>query len=317
MASARTRLFGKLLGVVLLLAVLTLAGCGGGGSGTGGGTNAKPGTGVKVVVASKKDADGQLLAEMYALLLQNQGYTVDLRLALGDNTVVDSAIKSGQIDIYPEFTGTALSNNKLPTTQDPQAAYQEVKTYYEQNLHITWLDAAFGLNDSYGICTSQANAQKFNLKTLDDLAKVSGQLTLAGQQDFTDPTTGVLPPAAKVYGLTFKNTVNITEQLSFDAVKNGNADVNECYTTDPAIVTDSFVLLTDDKNAFPNYNPAPLVRDAVLSKSSAIATTLNPLAAKLTTASQTALIKEVSVDGKNIKEVAQQFLQQQGLLPSS
>lgn len=316
MASARTRLFGKLLGVVLLLAVLTLAGCGGGGSGTGGGTNAKPGTGVKVVVASKKDADGQLLAEMYALLLQNQGYTVDLRLALGDNTVVDSAIKSGQIDIYPEFTGTALSNYKLPTTQDPQAAYQEVKTYYEQNLHITWLDAAFGLNDSYGICTSQANAQRLNIKTLDDLAKVSGQLTLAGQQDFTDPTTGVLPPAAKVYGLTFKNTVNISEQLGFDAVKNGNADVNECYTTDPAIVTDNFVLLTDDKNAFPNYNPAPLVRDAVLSKSSAIATTLNPLAAKLTTASQTALIKEVSVDGKSVKEVAQQFLQQQGLLPS-
>jgi osmoprotectant transport system substrate-binding protein len=313
MASARTRLFGKLLGVVLLLTVLTLAGCGGGGSG---GASGGPGKGIKVVVASKKDADGQLLAEMYALLLQNQGYNVTLRLGLGDNKVVDAAIKSGQIDIYPEFTGTALSNYGLPTTQDPQTAYTEVKNYYEQQLHITWLNAAFGLNDSYGICTSKANAQKYNLMTLDDLAKVSNKLTLAGQQDFTDPTTGVLPPAAKAYGLTFKKTVNISEQLSFDAVKNGNADLNECYTTDPAIVTDDFVLLTDDKNAFPSYNPAPLVRDAVLSQSSAIATTLNPLAAKLTTASQTALIKQVSVDGKPVKEVAQQFLQQQGMLPS-
>ncbi|HLZ20905.1 MAG TPA: glycine betaine ABC transporter substrate-binding protein [Ktedonobacterales bacterium] len=316
MASARTGLFGKLLGVVLLLTVLTLAGCGGGGSGTGGSNNAKPGDGIKVVVASKKDADGQILAEMYYLLLQNQGYNVTLRLGLGDNKVVDAAIKSNQIDIYPEFTGTALGNYALATTQNPQTAYSEVKTYYEQQFHITWLDAAYGLNDSYGICTSQANAQKYNLKTLDDLAKVSSQFTLAGQQDFTDPTTGVLPPVAKSYGLAFKKTVNISEQLSFDAVKNGNADVNECYTTDPAIITDNFVLLTDDKTVFPNYNPAPIVRDALLTQSPAIATTLNPLAAKLTTASQTALIKAVSVDGKSIKEVAQTFLQQQGLLPS-
>lgn len=312
MASLRTSTFGKLLGVVLLLVVLTLAGCGGGGSGNTGG----PGKGIKVVVASKKDADGQLLAQMYALLLQNQGYDVTLRLGLGDNKVVDAAIKSNQIDIYPEFTGTALGTYGLPTTQDPQTAYTEAKNYYEQQFHITWLEAAFNLNDSYGICTSQAVAQKYSLKSLDDLAKVSNQLTLGGQQDFTDPTTGVLPPAAKVYGLTFKKTVNISEQLSFDAVKNGNVDVNECYTTDPAIVTDNFVLLTDDKNAFPAYNPAPIVRDAVLNQSSAIATTLNPLAGKLTTASQTALIKQVSVDGTPIKEVAQKYLQQQGLLPS-
>lgn len=297
----------------MLLLVLTLAGCGGGGSG---GTSGGPGKGVKVVVASKADADGELLAQMYALLLQNQDYTVTLRLGLGDNKAVDAAIKSAQIDIYPEFTGTALGNYGLPTTTDAQTAYQEVKTYYEQQFHITWLDAAYGLNDSYGICTSQANAQKYSLKTLDDLAKVSSQLVLAGQQDFTDPTTGVLPPVAKAYGLSFKNTVSIKEQLGFDAVKNGNADVNECYTTDPSIIADNFVLLTDTKNAFPNYNPAPVVRDALLNQSPAIATTLNPLAAKLTTASQTALIKDIK-DGKNIKEVAQQYLQQQGLLPNS
>lgn len=311
----RIPVFGKLLGVVLMLVVLTLAGCGGGGSGSNGGSSSKPGSGVNVIVGSKKDADGQLEAEMYVLLLQNQGYSVTPKLALGDNKVLNSAIKSGDVDIYPEFTGTAISYYGLPQTQDPQQAYQEAKTYFAQNVGATWLDAAFNLNDSYGICTSQAVATKYNLKTLDDLAKVSSQLTLGAQQDFTDPTNGVLPPVAKAYSLSFKNIVNITEQLSFAAVTGGQIDVNECYTTDPAIVTNNFVLLTDNKNAFPDYNPAPVVRTALLTKSPAIGTTLNPLAQKLTTANITALIKQVSVDHMPIQEVAQTFLKQQGLLP--
>lgn len=318
MISGHTRLVRRLVTAFLILTTLILAACGtssntGSGSGTPGGLSSSTGKGVSVVVGSKKDADGQLLAQMYALLLQKYGYKVDLRLGLGDNKVLDSAIKSGQVDIYPEFTGTALGNYGLPTTSNAQAAFQEVKTYYETSFHITWLDAAYGLNDSYGICTSQANASKYNLKTLDDLAAVSSKLTLAGQQDFTDPKTGVLPPVATIYGLHFKNTQNISEQLSFDAVKGGSADVNECYTTDPTIVTDNFVLLTDTKDAFPNYNPAPVVRDSVLTKSPSIATILNALAPKLTTAAQTELIKEVS-SGTNKVEVATNFLKSQGLL---
>ena len=320
MSSGHTRLVRRLITAFLILTTLVLAACGtsstagtGSGTGTASGLNSNTGKGVSVVVASKKDADGQLLAQMYALLLQKYGYKVDLKLGLGDNTVLDSAIKSGAVDIYPEFTGTALGNYALPTTTNAQTAYQEVKTYYESHFQITWLDAAYGLNDSYGICTSQANAAKYNLKSLDDLAGVASKLTLAGQQDFTDPKTGVLPPVAAIYGLHFKNTQNISEQLSFDAVKGGSADVNECYTTDPTIVTDNFVLLTDTKDAFPNYNPAPVVRDSVLTKSPAIATILNALATKLTTNAQTGLIKQVS-SGTNKVEVATNFLRSQGLL---
>lgn len=308
MTSEHTRLVRRLATAALLMMTLILAAC---GTSSTAGNGA--GKGIKVVVASKKDGDGQLLAQMYALLLQHNGYTVDLRLGLGDNKVLDAAIKSGQVDIYPEFTGTALGNYGLQATTNPQTAYQEAKTYYENTFHITWLDAAYGLNDSYGICTSQANATKYNLKSLADLAAISNKLTLAGQQDFTDPKTGVLPPVAAAYSLHFKNTTNISEQLSFDAVKGGNADVNECYTTDPAIVTDNFVLLADPMNAFPAYNPAPIVRDSVLSKSPQIATILNALAPKLTTAAQTELIKEVGA-GQTKVEVATNFLKQQGLL---
>lgn len=311
MQIGRIPAFVKLLGVVLMLSVLTLAGCGGGGSGS---TSGKPGSGITLTVGSKKDPDGQLLGQMYALLLEKQGFKINLKLGLGDNKVLDSAIKSKQVDIYPDFNGTALGNYGLPVTADPQKAYQEAHDYYEQNFKITWLAPALQLNDSYGICTSQTVASKHSLTSLDDLAKVANQLTLAGQNDFTDPKTGVFPPVAKVYGITFKKTVTVDEALGFAAVTSGQVDVNECYTTDPHIVTNNFILLQDSKNAFPAYNPSPLVRDEVLTKSPIITDTLNALATHLTTDKITKLIKEVTLDGKSVKAVATEFLTSEGLL---
>jgi osmoprotectant transport system permease protein len=129
------------------------------------------GAGIKLTIGSKNDPDGQLLAEMYSLLLANQGFDVTTKLALGQTPVLSKAIQSGQIDIYPEFTGTGLSIGSLPNTTDPQTAYNEVKSYYEQQFHITWLAAAFNLNDSYGYCTSKANASKYHLTSIGDLAK--------------------------------------------------------------------------------------------------------------------------------------------------
>jgi glycine betaine/choline ABC-type transport system substrate-binding protein len=131
------------------------------------------GAGISLTIGSKNDPDGQLLAEMYSLLLANQGFNVTTKLALGQTPVLSAAIKSGTIDMYPEFTGTGLSIGNLPNTTDPQTAYNEVKTYYEQQLHITWLDAAFNLNDSYGYCTSKANASKYHLQNIGDLAKLT------------------------------------------------------------------------------------------------------------------------------------------------
>jgi osmoprotectant transport system substrate-binding protein len=293
-----------LLGVVVLMSILTMAGCGGGGSGSG------VGSGVTVKVGSKKDADGRLLGEMYALLLEKAGYTVQRNLGAGDTPFMQNAIANGTIDLYPEFTGTAMSSYKLPPTQDAQAAYNEVKDYYSKNLKLTWLDAAFNLNDSYAICTSQANATKFNLKSNADLTAQNGNLKIASQSDGVDAAVN---PVKSAYNVNFKEVVTLDEQLSFAAVNKGDVDLMVCYTTDPGIVTNNFVVLTDPKGVFPNYNPAPVVRDDLLSKSSAVKDTLNPLASKLTTTDQVALIKQVS-DGKTVHEVAQQYLKDKGLL---
>lgn len=297
------------IALLVLALALPLAACGTSGSGSGG---SKPGSGVTVVVGSKLDPDGQLLGEMYILLLQNQGFTVTPKLALGQTPVLFNAIKSGAIDIYPEFTGTAATNLNLPPSQDAQKVYSDVKSAYESQYQITWLDAAYGLNDSYAICTSQATSQKDSLTTLDQLTTMGSNLTIASPQD---GISAAVDPVQTGYGFKFKTVTQISEPLGFDAVKQGSADVNVCYTTDPAIVVNNFVVLKDSKNVFPIYNPAPLVRDSVLQKSPSISTTLNALAPKLTTSAQVALIKQVAVDHKSVKEVAQTWLQQQGLLP--
>lgn len=291
----------------LLLALVAIAGCG-----TTTSTAGKPGDGVTVIVGSKNDADSQLLGSMYALLLENQGFTVTQKIPLGQTPVLDAAIKSGQIDIYPEFTGTSLTVYNLPQTSNPQQAYQSVSTYYENTFKLTWLDAAYGLNDSYGICTSQANATKYHLTSLDDLVAQSGKLVLATQDD---GVAAAEQPVEKGYNITFKSVVKISEQLSFGAVTKGDADLNVCYTTDPNIVTNNFVVLKDTKNVFPVYNPAPVVRDSVLAKSPAIKTTLNALASKLTTDEIVKLIKLVSIDHQKPLAVAKTWLQSQGLLP--
>jgi osmoprotectant transport system substrate-binding protein len=289
---------------------LLLAACGSSSNSAG------PGAGVKVTVGSKKDVEAQLLGRMYALLLQNKGYVVSTKLGLGDTEILTNAIKSGAVDIYPEFTGTALGTLKLQPAHDAQKDYQNVKQAYEQQFQITWLDAAYGLNDSYALCTSQANATKYNLKTLEDLAAVAPQLQITAQQDAFDNAL-VVPSLNTTYNLHFKKQVVLQESASFDAVTSGAADVNICYTTDPAITQKNFVILTDTKNAFPFYNPAPIVRDQLYNKSKAIGDALNPLSAKLTTAEIITLIGKVDPNSTetSVTKVATDYLKQQGLLP--
>lgn len=275
------------------------------------GPNATPAD-VSLTIGSKLDVDGQLNAEMYALLLENKGYHVSTKLALGQTPVLDKAIKSGAIDIYPEFTGTALSLLKLPPTQNAQQAYQEVKQAYQKQFQITWLDPAYQLNDSYAICTSKAVAQKYHLTTLDDLKPVASKLSIAAQQDGIE---AAVDPVEKAYGLKFDKTVQISEQLSFAAVDKGDVDLNVCYTTDPNIIVKNFVILKDTKGVFPIYNPAPIIRDSLLQKAPEIANVLNALQPHLTNEAILGLIKQVSVDHKPVQDVAKAFLQQIGMLP--
>ncbi len=310
----------KTLTVLALLSLVLLAACGNGPSSTGGGSsNSNGGTSKKVTIGSKLDPEAQLLGEMYVLLLTKAGYTVTPKLALGQTPVLDAAIKSGAIDIYPEFTATGLNIIKASSSYDPQKDYDTVKSAYDSQFKITWLDYS-PLNDGYGLCTSQAQSSKLGLKTISDLAPKVKDLTLATQSDGVTFIDG-LKTKYNFTTTSFKSVKKVDYSIGFSAIKSGDAAVTECYTTDGSVKTGGNIFLEDDKKGFPEFHPAPLVRNSVLQANPDIATTLNKLAPKLTTdvsiqlQGQVADLKKGGTSvSQGVKQVAQKFLQDQGLL---
>ena len=281
---------------------------------------ASPSKGV-ITVGGKLDVEAQLLTEMYAQLLQNGGYTVNEKLALGNSIIVHKAITSGVIDLYPEFTATGLNTLGIRSSYDPQKDYQAVKSGYEQKFQVTWLDMA-PLNDGYGICTTKALSQSLGVTTISQLAPQAARLVLASPSDGIDFMDGL----KSVYGIdtgSFKSLQKVDYSIGFASVSSGSAQMCVGYTTDGSIAAQGFLFLTDDKTGFPQFHPAPIVRMSVLAKYPDIPKILNPLAPRLTTETSIQLQDEVSklkAGGTSVteavKQVARQFLQGAGLLPS-
>ncbi len=322
MALLSRSLRAKSLVLFVVISMLVLAACGGTtsspGATSGPSATSAPST-VPITVGSKLDPEAQLLGEMYVLLLQKAGFTVNPKLALGMTPTVFAALKGGAIDLYPEFTATGLNILGVKSSFNPTQDYQTVKTDFEQQYHITWLDEA-PLNDGYALCTSQAESQKLGATTLSQLAPKVPQLTLATQSDgvtFFDDLKAT-------YGFTtssFKAVKKVDYAIGFAAVKSGDANVTECYTTDGSVTTQSFIFLQDDKHGFPEFHPAPIVRDSVLQSDPGIAAALNPLAPVLTTDVSIMLQQQVAMKkasgesvSQAVKEVATAFLMSKGLL---
>jgi osmoprotectant transport system substrate-binding protein len=265
-----------------------------------------------LIVGGKKEAEAELLTAMYTLLLRKGGFNVIEKPDMGGNDVVFQAITQGKIDLYPEFTTTGLGRLHLSPSHNAQQDYQNVKQGYKNRYHIIWLDPA-PLNDTYGICTSKSIASIHNITNISQLSGIAPQLTIAIPPDGL-ADKNALPSVESVYSFHFNaiNTFSI-EGDTFQAVIKGQAQINMCYTTDPSIAVDNFVLLNDDKRAFPFYNPAPIVRADVLSKAPQIATILNPLAPRLTTDVSVMLQRQVAA-GFPVADVAELWLKSQGLL---
>ena len=315
----RRSLGAKFLLLFALIPMLILSACGGSSGSSSNSSGTTTPTKVPITVGSKLDPEAQLLGEMYVLLLQKAGYTVNSKLALGQTPTVFAALKSGAIDLYPEFTGTGLNILGVKSAYNPDQDYQTVKNGFEQQYHITWLNQA-PLNDGYALCTSQAESQKLGITSLSTLAPKVPQLTLATQSD------GVtfFDNLESIYGFktaSFKSVKKVDYSIGFAAVKNGQADVTECYTTDGSVTTQGFIFLNDDKHGFTEFHPAPIVRDSILQSDPGITAALNPLAPFLTTDVSIALQQQVATKkasgtsvSEAVKEVATSFLQSKGLL---
>ena len=294
--------------ILVMVAVFVASACGGASSGP------KP----SVKVGSANFYEQGILAEAYAQILEANGYTVERKFNLGNRAIVLPALESGQIDLDAEYLATLLSfvDKTAKASTDPKETARLLQIALGPK-KLTALDYA-AATDQNGWAVTKETAAKFNLKKVSDLAPVSSQLVLGGPPECTSPERLFCIIGLKnTYGITFKEfkPLDAGGPLTVAALEGKQIDVGLLFTSDPGIVAKGFVLLDDDKHLQLSDNIVPVVRDELLAKDDGtIKKLLNSISAKLSQDELNGMNKLVSVDKKDPKDVARDWLKKQGLV---
>lgn len=278
-----------------------------------------------VVVSSKIDTEGNLLGNVIAQVLTAHGVSVTNKVALGATPIVRKAITSGEIDIYPEYTGNAaFFFNKAddPLWKDAAKGYAEAKKLdYDAN-KIVWLTPA-PANNTWAIALLQSVADGNKLKSLSDFGKwVSGggKVKLAGSAEFVN-SAAALPAFQAAYAFTLKpdqllvlSGGDTSATIKAAAEQTDGVNAAMVYGTDGAIGAAGLVVLDDDKGVQPVYAPAPIIREAVLKANPGIEAALKPVFASFDLKTLQTLNGRIQVNGEAAKEVAASYLKSKGFV---
>jgi len=309
-------------GVAIAALALSLAACGSSGGGSGGdkGTGStntdQPGKGKPAVTMGTKDfAEEFLLGELYAQALRAKGFTVNMKKDIGASEVVDKALTSKKIDMYPEYTGVVYSGKSLANLGDhPKSAkitYDGAKKWEESRGYTMLQPTPF--QDADGLAVSKAYAKKYDLKTIGDMKKV-GSFTYGGPPENGTRYQGVLG-LKQAYGLNQLKFKPLKTGAQYQALNEGQVDSIAVFTTDGQLATGKYAVLTDTKGIFGYQNVAPVVRQSLLKQEGpAFASTLNAVSKLLTLKAIIAMNKSVQIDQKDPAVVAKAFLQANDLV---
>ncbi|MXP63304.1 ABC transporter substrate-binding protein [Roseomonas sp. M0104] len=278
-----------------------------------------------VVVSSKLDTEGALLGEMMAQLLEAKGVKVERRLQLGPTRIVRQALLSGEIDMYPEYTGNGAFFFQMeddPAWHDPAKAADKVRALDLERNKLVWLQPA-SANNTWAIAVRRDLAEKGKLKSLADLASYlqkGGDFKLAASAEFVE-SPAALPAFQKAYGFTLPperllvlagGDTAVTMRAAAERLNGVNAAM--VYGTDGAISALDLVVLEDPKGAQVVYQPAPVLRKAVADRLPQIDEWMRPLFASLTLEALQKLNARIVVEGQPARQVAEAHLRGLGLL---
>jgi osmoprotectant transport system substrate-binding protein len=275
---------------------------------------------ITIKVGSKLIAEDQMLAEMYALLLENAGLRVERRFRVGPTEVIHPALVAGDVDLYPEYTGTALLDVlKLPAQADPLAVFNTVANEYARRFNVTWLAPA-NINNTQAIAMTKARAAELRIVTMSDFARVAANLApqgtplvLAGPPEFETRNDGLVGFRA-VYGETPLTFVPVASGERYEQLTAGQADAVVAFGTDGEVNGFDLATLIDDKQWLPPYQVAPVVRQQILDRAPAIRDALNPLATRLSDDVLRNLNFRMTVEGEPAADLAREFLVREGLI---
>jgi osmoprotectant transport system substrate-binding protein len=293
-----------------LLAALALAVSGCGGDDDGGGGAASDRT---VTIGSKNFTEAIVLGELYKQALEAKDYTVALKSSVGSTEIIDKALRSGQIDMYPEYTGTMLT--VVFAEDEPQesaeSTYDRAKELYEQDGFTLFEMTPF--SDSDALAVTKETADREGLSEIGDLTKLDG-FKLGGQPEFETRLQG-LPGVKKAYGIESVTFTPFAGISPYEALDQGTVDVAAIFSTDPPLASGKYVVLEDTEANFGFQNVAPVVNEELADELGGdFQDTIDAVSEKLTDEAIIAMNSAVAIDKRPAAEVAREFLQANDLL---
>jgi osmoprotectant transport system permease protein len=265
-----------------------------------------------VVVASKPFGESYVLAEMFAQLLEARGVPVDRRPGLGATEIAFRALRSGAIDVYPEYTGTGLlAILGEPPLRDPHEVFDRVSREFHRRWQVRWLPP-LGFENTYAIAVRRETAKRHRLETLSDLARVGPTLRAGLTADFIGRPDG-LPGLARAYGLRFAEVRALLPAVKYQALAAGEVDVIDGYSTDGLIARYDLVVLEDNRRFFPPYQAAALVSGPLSERRPEAVAALTELSGRLDVATMRGLNRRLEVEGEPVERVAAGALADLGL----
>ena len=296
-----------------------------------------------VKIGSKDFAEQFILAEIYGALLDNAGISVDLgNINLGGTGIAHEALINGEIDMYPEYPGTAFETILGLSLADAKAAvggsgatpvsdataaaspaagstldqyiFDAVSQGYLEQFNVVLL-AESAFNDTQALAVTRAFSEENGITTISQLAAVAAEYTIVGPSDFETRPDGLVG-LQEVYGAGFADieTLGVQPGLRYQALEDGDAEIVLAFSTEGQIPAMDLVVLQDDMGLWPPYHCAPFVRKETLDAYPQIADILNPIAPLLTDTVMAGLNGKVDLDGAEPADVAQAWLEEQGLL---
>jgi osmoprotectant transport system permease protein len=268
-----------------------------------------------IVVGGKNFTEQDILTHMMASLIEAK---TDLQVVrkpfLGGSQVTHNALINGNIDIYPEYTGTGWTSvlKEQPIGGGPEETYRRVKVAYEQNFNVTWLKP-IGFNNTYTLAMKRERAEQEGIETFTDLARKSPNFVLGATHEFLERPDGYRG-LQQAYGMKFKETKGLDPGLTYSAVKEGTTDANDAFSTDGRIEAFNLKVIKDDKQYFPPYYAVPVIRMDTLKAHPELEEVLNLLAGKIDDREMSVLNSKVDLKGQQARVVAEHWLRDAGLI---
>lgn len=269
----------------------------------------------KLIISGKLGSEPEILINMYKILIEeNSKLGVELKPGLGKTSFVFNALKNGDIDIYPEFSGTAVFTflNETPVNNNAEDVFNQAQKGMETKFKMVMLKP-MKYNNTYAIAVSKKFADENNLKTISDLVRVKDKIKAGFTREFNDREDGY-PGLKKLYQFEIPNIKEFEPKLRYVAVQSGDINLVDAYSTDPELAQYNMVILKDDKHLFPPYQGSPMMREETLKKYPELKKILEKLSGKISDEEMSTMNYRVSVKGEKAEDVAREYLRNAGII---